>query len=130
MEWMTSLVYNEQGLIPAVIQDVDSKQVLTLCYMTKEALEQSLAEGKVYVFRRSKGRLMLKGETSGHIQTIQEVYIDCDGKSLVLAITQHVAGCHMGYFTCYYRKVTADGETEIIDTKRFDPDQIYKSSDT
>jgi phosphoribosyl-AMP cyclohydrolase len=95
---------NDQGLIPAVIQDDASGQVLTLCYMNREALEKTLDTGLVHVFRRSAGRLMMKGETSGHTQTVKSVYIDCEGKSLVIRIDQKVAACHKNYFTCYFRE--------------------------
>ena len=98
------LVWNEQGLIPAVIQDDASGQVLTLCYMNREALEQTLETGMVYVFRRGAGRLMKKGETSGHTQAVKSIYIDCEGKSLTIRIDQKVAACHKNYFTCYYRE--------------------------
>ena len=125
MDWMKDLVFNEQGLIPAVIQDAASKQVLTLCYLNREALEKTCREGKVYVFRRSQNKLMLKGEQSGHIQLVKHLCIDCEGKSLVIQVEQKVAGCHAGYFTCYFRQVQSDGSTKIVDTKRFDPTQVY-----
>ena len=83
MKWrgfFETLRFSEQGLIPTVIQDAASKQVLTLCYLNAGALERSLREGKVYVFRRSQNRLMLKGETSGHVQLIREVRVDCEGQ--------------------------------------------------
>ena len=126
MDWMTQLIFNDQGLIPAVIQDAASQQVLTLCYLNRDALEQTCREGKVYVFRRSQNKLMLKGETSGHIQLVKGVFIDCEGKSLVIQVEQKVAGCHQGYFTCYFRQAKPDGSTAIVDTKRFDPGKVYK----
>jgi phosphoribosyl-AMP cyclohydrolase len=98
------LVFNEQGLIPAVIQDDASGQVLTLCYMNREALDKTLETGLVHVFRRSTGRLMMKGETSGHTQTAKSILIDCEGKSLTIKIDQKVAACHKNYFTCYFRE--------------------------
>ena len=120
--------FNDQGLIPAVVQDVKTKQVLTLCYLNREALDKSLKEGKVYVFRRSQGRLMLKGETSGHIQLIKEIRVDCDGKSLVLLVSQKVAACHAGYFTCYFRRVSRTGKLQTIGRKVFDPKKVYHGS--
>ena len=120
------LQFNDQGLIPAVVQDVKTKQVLTLCYLNREALEKSLKEGKVYVFRRSQNRLMLKGETSGHIQVIKEVRVDCEGKSLVLLVSQKVAACHTGYYTCYFRKVGKNGALTTVGKKVFDPSKVYK----
>src|SRR3989338_7867421 len=100
---LATITFNEQGLIPAVIQDAKSKQVLTLCYLNREALEKTLTEGEVYVFRRSAGRLMKKGEASGHTQRVRALSVDCEGKSLLIEVSQKVAACHAGYFTCYFR---------------------------
>ncbi len=121
------LRFNDQGLIPAVIQDAASKRVLTLCYLNREALERSLREGKVYLFRRSQNRLMLKGETSGHIQVIKRVEVDCEGKSMVLQVSQRVAACHQGYFSCYARRLTKTGRLAIGERKRFDPAKVYRA---
>ena len=123
-----ALQFNDQGLIPAVVQDAKTKQVLTLCYLNREALERSLKEGKVYVFRRSQRRVMLKGETSGHVQLIKEVRVDCEGKSLVLLVRQKVAACHAGYFTCYFRRVSRTGRLQTIGRKVFDPERVYRSA--
>ena len=120
------LRFNEQGLIPAVVQDAKSKQVLTLCYLNRAALTRSLREGRVYVFRRSQRRIMLKGETSGHIQLIKEVRVDCEGKSLVFLVRQHVAACHVGYFTCYFRRVEKNGKLTTVGRRVFDPDRVYR----
>jgi phosphoribosyl-AMP cyclohydrolase len=120
------LQFNEQGLIPAVIQDEKNRRVITLCYMNREALEKTFEEGLVYVYRRSQQRLMLKGETSGHIQVIKRVEVDCEGKSLILHVKQHVGGCHAGYQSCYYRELTTTGRIHINDKKTFDPDKVYK----
>ena len=122
------LRFNAQGLIPAVIQDVRSKRVLTLCFLNRDALKKSLAEGTVYVFRRSQNRLMLKGETSGHIQRIRKVEVDCEGKSLVLHVQQRVAGCHAGYFSCYYRGLSRTGRLAIGERRVFDPAKVYKKA--
>ena len=117
--------FNDQGLIPAVIQDAKSAQVLTLCYLNREALKKSLATGTVWLFRRSQNRLMQKGETSGHIQVIREVLADCEGKSLVLKVTQHIAACHAGYFTCYFRRLKR-GRMVRVGRKVFDPTKVYR----
>ena len=120
--------FNEQGLVPAVIQDVTSHRVLTVCYLHEEALVRSLAEGVVYVFRRSQHRLMLKGETSGHIQRIVRVSVDCEGKSLLIEVRQRVACCHAGYFSCYHRRVTRKGQLTVTDRKVFDPVKVYHAA--
>ena len=127
-ELIPLLRFNEQGLIPAVIQEQKSKRVLTLCYLNQEAVERSLAEGRVYVFRRSAGRLMLKGEKSGHIQVIRRVDVDCEGKSLLFHVTQHVAGCHAGYVSCYYRGLDRTGRLAIGERRVFDPDAVYRKT--
>lgn len=123
---LSLLKFDEKGLIPAVIQDVKSKKVLTLCCMNNEALKKTIGEGRIYVFRRSKGRLMLKGETSGHIQTVKELYINCEGNSLLFLVEQKAAACHAGYFTCYYRKVNKQGDLEITEKQVFNPEEKYK----
>ena len=124
-ELLKIVQFNDQGLIPAVIQDERTKRVLTLCYLHREALEQSLTEGTIYVFRRSQNRLMLKGETSGHIQTIRQVQVDCEGKSLVLLVRQRMAACHAGYFSCYYRRLGTTGRVMLFERQVFDPKRVY-----
>ncbi len=119
------LRFNEQGLMPAVIQDRKTKRVLTLCYLNAEAIKRSLAEGTVYIFRRSQQRLMLKGETSGHIQVIRRVELDCEGKSLLLQVDQRVAGCHAGYLSCYYRGLNRAGALAPGERRVFDPAKVY-----
>jgi phosphoribosyl-AMP cyclohydrolase len=121
-----SLKFDANGLIPAIVQDRKTKEVLTLCYMNKEALEKTLEEGKVYVFRRSKGALMMKGETSGCIQLVKELFIDCEGNSILFKVDQKKAACHEGFFTCYFRKVCKDGSFKTIGKRIFDPSKVYK----
>lgn len=120
------LKFDKRGLIPAVIQDDASGKVLTLCYMNQEALDKTMSEGKVYVFRRSKNALMLKGETSGHTQAVKSIFIDCEGNSLLVKVEQKVAACHAGYFTCYYKELKKDGSIKISEKKVFNPDKVYK----
>ena len=116
--------WNDQGLIPAVIQDAKTKQVLTLCYLNKAAVKKSLETGMVYVFRRSQSRLMQKGETSGHIQVIKDVAVDCEGQSLLFSIRQRVAGCHEGYFSCYFRRLRR-GRLAVTARRVFNPTKVY-----
>ncbi len=128
MQLLNNIKFNDKGLIPTVIVDVEDNRVLTLCYMNQDALEKTIETGKVHVFRRSKNRLMIKGETSGHIQLVKEVFLDCEGNSLVIKVEQKVAACHAGYKSCYYRKYNEkDDSIEISEEKIFDPDSIYKA---
>ena len=126
MQLLTNVKFDDKGLIPAVIVDVTDNRVLTLCFMNQDALEKTIETGKVHVFRRSKNRLMLKGETSGHTQLVEKVFFDCEGKSLVIKVKQNVAACHAGYMSCYYRKYNDKTDNiEIIEEKVFDPEKTY-----
>jgi len=121
-----SVRFDKYGLIPAVVVDASTNEALTLCYMNDEALKKTLETGKVHVFRRSKGRLMLKGETSGHIQLVKEVLVDCEGNSLVIKVEQKVAACHAGYYSCYYRRLNPQtGELEVVAKRVFNPEKVY-----
>ena len=120
--------FDENGLIPAIISDSGRNKTLTLCYMNREALRRTLDTGLVHVFRRSKNRVMLKGETSDHTQQVKELLVDCEGNSLLIKVKQNVAACHAGYFTCYYRRFDpASGDLEVIEEKIFDPETVYRS---
>ncbi len=120
------LKFSDNGLIPAIIADDITRQPLVLCYMTREAVEKTLETGKIHVFRRSKGRLMMKGETSGHIEIVKDVRVDCEGNSLVFFVEQKVAACHAGYFSCYYRAYNAENDSwGVVEERIFDPEKVY-----
>lgn len=117
----------QNGLIPAIIVDDASGEVLTLCYMNPEAVEKTLETGQVHVFRRSKGRLMKKGERSGHVQAVRQIFIDCEGNSLLIRVDQKVAACHKGYFTCYFTEYDpATDSTRTVGEKVFEPGEVYR----
>jgi phosphoribosyl-AMP cyclohydrolase len=118
--------FDAAGLVPAVIADAADNRPLTLCYMNREALEKTLETGLVHVFRRSKGRLMLKGEVSGHTQHVKQVAVDCEGNSLLITVEQRVAACHAGYRSCYYRVYDPATDSFVVREERvFDPDKVY-----
>ncbi len=126
MQLINNLKFNDKGLIPAVIVDIVDSRVLTLCYMNQDALEKTIETGKIHVFRRSKNRLMLKGETSGHVQIVKEIFFDCEGNSLVIKVEQNVAACHEGYRSCYFRRYNdKKDEIEIAEERIFDPKKVY-----
>lgn len=118
--------FSDKGLIPAIIQDDRTKEVLTLCYMNQDAVAKTLETGKVHVFRRSKGKLMMKGETSGCTQAVKSLAIDCEGNSLLFKVDQERAACHTGYFSCYFQELDKDGNIIIRAKRVFDPDEVYK----
>ena len=123
---LAALAFDDQGLIPAIIYDGLTKTPLTLCYLNREALAKTLETGEVHVFRRSKRRLMKKGDRSGHTQTVKAIHVDCEGRSLAIAVEQKVAACHHGYFTCYYRRYDPKTDSlEIAEERLFDPEAVY-----
>jgi phosphoribosyl-AMP cyclohydrolase len=115
----------QDGLIPAIIQDKHSGKVLMLGYMNQEAYDQTLKTGYVTFYSRSREKLWTKGETSGHRLRLREVRVDCDQDALLLQVELAGPGCcHMGYRSCFFRKLTTQGE-EIILRREFDPAKVY-----
>jgi phosphoribosyl-AMP cyclohydrolase len=113
------------GLIPAVVQDRHSGKVLMLGYMNEEAYRRTLDSGYVTFFSRSRQKLWTKGETSGHRLKVREIRVDCDHDALLIQADLAGPGCcHKGYKSCFFRKLTAEGE-EIILEREFDPEKVY-----
>lgn len=103
------LKYDEKGLIPAIIQDVNSNEVLMMAYMNKTSLEKTVESGKTCFWSRSRQKYWVKGETSGNIQIVKEILYDCDEDTLLIRVEQAGAGaCHTGNRTCFYRKIEKD----------------------
>ena len=116
-----------KGLLPAIAQDWQTGQVLMLAYMNQEAWGKTLETRKVHYWSRSRNELWLKGGTSGHIQEVKEIFIDCDGDTILLKVEQLGGGaCHTGYRSCFFQKVNGKGAVEIVGEKGFDPREVYK----
>ncbi len=114
-----------KGLIPVIAQDYVTGEVLMLGYMNREAWLHTMETGKATYWSRSREALWIKGETSGNIQMVKEILVDCDLDTVVLKVEQKGgAACHMGYRSCFYRRVS-DGEMEIISERVFDPEDVY-----
>ena len=114
------------GLVPVIVQDDETGDVLMLAYMNRQAWLKTLESGKATFWSRSRNALWLKGETSGNVQVVKSVYIDCDDDTILLRVNQiGGAACHTGYRSCFYRKVV-DGKTEVIGEPVFDPGDVYK----
>lgn len=101
----TELKFDEKGLIPAIIQDVKSGDVLMVGYMNEESLQFTLKEGRTCFWSRSRQKFWRKGESSGHIQKVKEIYYDCDGDALLIKVEQTGVACHTGEWSCFYRKL-------------------------
>ena len=123
---LDTLKFDANGLVPTIIQDWKTGQVLVLCYMNREALEKTLETGKVHMYSRSRGRLALKGESSGHFQLVKSMLADCDRDAVIFKVEQIAAACHEGYYSCFYREFQPQGDDwKIIAAKVFDPQSVY-----
>lgn len=123
---LDQLKYDSKGLIPVIVQDVQNGQILMMAWMNREALEKTLETGKIHTYSRSRGRLALKGESSGHFQHVKEFLTDCDMDVVLFRCEQVVAACHEGYRSCFYRQYDPQGkEWKTIAKKAFDPDAVY-----
>ena len=114
------------GLVPAIAQDADTGQVLMLAWMNRESYEETLRTGRACYFSRSRNKLWRKGEESGHVQEVRDVFVDCDNDAVLLKVKQvGGAACHEGYASCFFRQVEGDG-VKVIAEKVFDPKQVYR----
>lgn len=114
------------GLVPVIAQDYASGRVLMLAYMNEEALEKTLSTGKVHYYSRTRNKLWLKGESSGNIQVLKDIYTDCDNDTILVKIEQiGGAACHEGYESCFFRHYS-DGDWKEEGEKVFDPKEVYK----
>ncbi|MCX8044212.1 MAG: phosphoribosyl-AMP cyclohydrolase [Desulfobacterota bacterium] len=126
MSLIDMIRFDANGLVPAVIQDVENGQVLMVAYMNRGALEKTLATGITHFWSRSRQAYWMKGESSGHVQQVKEIYIDCDADCLLVKVVQQVAACHTGFRSCFYRKW--DGKDLVtIGDKVFDADAVYRT---
>jgi phosphoribosyl-AMP cyclohydrolase len=115
------------GLIPAIVQDYQSGAVLMLAYVNEAAWKKTLETGSAHYWSRSRSQIWLKGESSGNVQKIKEILVDCDADCIVYKVDQlGGAACHKGYPTCFFRKLEGD-RLEIIETQVFDPAEVYGS---
>ncbi len=108
-----TIVFDAQGLVPAVVQEADTGEVLMVAWMDRAALEATLATGQSHFWSRSRQTLWRKGETSGHVQHVQAVYADCDADTLLVQVHQEGAACHTGERTCFFARVAAGGANGI-----------------
>lgn len=114
------------GLVPAIAQDAETGDVLMLAYMNREAWEATLATGEATYWSRSRRELWVKGKTSGHVQKVREIYVDCDDDTVLLKVAQAGgAACHTGHRSCFHRRRTADGSLEVVGAPVFDPKEVY-----
>lgn len=123
------LKFDKKGLIPAIAQDAKTGQVLMTAYMTRETLRRTVETGFVHYYSRSRRRIWKKGEESGHVQRVREIRLDCDGDALLLQVEQDRAACHLGYRTCFFRRVKGDLKASApVLQQVFRPEAVYGPS--
>jgi phosphoribosyl-AMP cyclohydrolase len=121
------LKLDADGLIPAIIQDARSKQVLMMAWMNREAFLKTVETGKTHFYSRSRRKLWLKGESSGHVQTVRSIAKDCDQDVLLIQVDQQGAACHEGFVSCFFRQLDVkSGAWETLGERVFDPAKVYQ----
>lgn len=124
---MVKLNFNKlNGLVPAIVQDYRTGEVLMLAFMNEEAWQKTLETGLTHFYSRTRQTLWQKGSSSGHVQRVKEVYVDCDEDTILLKVEQvGGAACHTGYRSCFYRRLEGD-TLKIVGVKVFNPEEVYK----
>ena len=120
--------FDQRGLVPAIIQDAKTGEVLMLAYMNRRAVRETLKSARTHFWSRSRKKLWMKGESSGHTQSVCGIFLDCDGDTLLIKVRQKRAACHTGYYCCFYRKIDASRQAlKTVGKKIFEPKKVYKS---
>lgn len=120
--------FDDKGLIAAIAQDIKTGDILMIAWMNKEALEKTLSTQKVHYWSRSRNKLWFKGEESGNVQELKNIYIDCDNDAVLVKVNQiGGAACHTGWKSCFYTEINKDGTMKNVGgEKLFDPEKVYK----
>jgi phosphoribosyl-AMP cyclohydrolase len=116
---ISTLKFNADGLIPAIVQDVNSSEVLMMAWMNEESLRLTVETGFATYWSRSRQKFWVKGETSGHVQVVKSISVDCDQDTILLKVSQTGAACHENYRSCFFRDLT-DGRLEVNETPRLE----------
>ena len=126
MSFFDKLKFTEDGLIPAIIQEASTGRVLMMAWMNRASLESTIKTGKTHFWSRSRKKFWMKGEESGHTQTVKDIGFDCDGDTLLIQVEPVGAACHEGFKSCFFRSVEGDGAGfKVTETQLQKPDEIY-----
>jgi phosphoribosyl-AMP cyclohydrolase len=124
-DWLDAVKFNDQGLVTAIAQEAETGRVLMLAWMNREALQKTAELGEAVYWSRSRGKLWQKGESSGHVQTVSDIRLDCDGDAVLLTVEQRGGiACHTGRHHCFYQQLV-DGEWRAVEPVLKDPGSIY-----
>jgi len=125
LDTQLKLKFDANGLITAIAVDVHNGEVLMVAFMNEAALRKTIETGKATYWSRSRQKFWVKGEESGHVQSVKQILIDCDQDAVILKVEQQGAACHNGFRTCFYRAIKPDGQLEFVQKQIVDPAAIY-----
>ena len=125
MNFFEKLKFNDDGLIPAIIQEEETGRVLMMAWMNESSLKTTIEKGKTHFWSRSRQKYWMKGESSGHTQQVKSIAFDCDGDTLLIQVSQVEAACHEGYQSCFFRTINDAGEFDVSENRLVNPNEIY-----
>ena len=126
MSFYDQLKFNADGLLPAIVQEQSTGRVLMMAWMNRASLEKTIATGKTHFWSRSRQKFWMKGESSGHTQTVKAISFDCDGDTLLIQVEQIGAACHEGYQSCFFRSLDLPGDSfQVTEPRLLSPEAIY-----
>jgi phosphoribosyl-AMP cyclohydrolase len=120
--------WNDRGIVPAIVQDDLSGDVLMMAWMDRDAVGKTIESGQTHFYSRSRRKAWHKGETSGHVQHVAAILVDCDADVLLIRVNQVGGACHKGYRSCFFRRLESDGRLDPIADRVFSPEEVYKGS--
>ena len=129
MNLVDQLKFDDNGLLTAIVQDCQTDEVLMVAFMNEEAVQKTLETGKMHYWSRSRQKLWLKGESSGHLQEVKSAAIDCDADAILFKVEQVGGACHEGYRSCFFREIQDDG-LKVVGEKVFDKEKVYRTVTT
>jgi phosphoribosyl-AMP cyclohydrolase len=125
LPFLHALKWTDDGLVPAIVQDTISGEVLMMAWMDEPAIRQTLATGQTHFYSRSRKSAWHKGGTSGHVQQVESIAVDCDADVLLIQVRQVGGACHEGYRSCFWRQVDESGNLEVVATPVFEAERVY-----
>ncbi|MBO61817.1 MAG: phosphoribosyl-AMP cyclohydrolase [Verrucomicrobiales bacterium] len=126
MMFIEKLKFNDDGLIPAIVQEEASGRVVMMAWMNEASLKSTIETGKTHFWSRSRQKFWMKGESSGHTQQVKDIAFDCDGDTLLIQVEQQGAACHEGYKSCFFRSINEEGAFDVTEERLVNPEEVYK----
>jgi len=125
-DFFATIRWTPDGLVPAIVQDAETSEILMMAWMDREAILRTLATGQTHFYSRSRRKIWHKGETSGHLQHVESLWVDCDADVLLIKARQVGGACHEGYRSCFFRRVDREGRLEVAATPVFEAESVYR----